>query len=54
MVTSYAELVARELKPHLSAAAQEYFGFVLDGTDRMKVLIDDLLGYATVAGSRRS
>lgn len=42
-VTNFTQLLAREAKGKLGADADQYVAFILDGTRRMRVLIDGLL-----------
>ena len=51
MVSSYTQLLERRYKDKLDSDAQEYIAFAVDGTVRMKQLINDLLMYSRV-GSR--
>lgn len=46
MVTMYTGLLAKAYKGKLGKDADEYIGFALGGTTRMKMLLDDLLHYA--------
>lgn len=48
MITSYIELISRKLKTRLDADEQEFIKFVIDGANRMKILINDLLEYSRV------
>ena len=49
MVTSYTQLLAHKLDPHLDDDTRRYLGFVLEGSTRMRELIDDLLELASVS-----
>jgi PAS domain S-box-containing protein len=48
MIYSFTQLLHRKLKTHFDKDAEEYMGFVLDGTQRMQNLLDDLLEYSTI------
>jgi PAS domain S-box-containing protein len=48
MVTSYLGLMEKKFGSELNPKAKEYMGFAVDGSQRMKGLIDDLLQYSRV------
>ncbi len=50
-VSSYVQLFARRYQGKVSAEADEYIGFIIEGADRMRQLIRGLLVYAR-AGTR--
>jgi PAS domain S-box-containing protein len=53
MVTSYCQLLVRRHKAQLSAEAQEFLDFVLDGGQRAQALISDLLSLARLNSQAR-
>ncbi len=46
MVTSYTQLLAKRYKGRLDGDADDFIEFALDGTKRMKLLIQDLLDFS--------
>jgi PAS domain S-box-containing protein len=48
MITSYLELLERRYGDRLDETAGEFIAFAVDGAERMKALIDDLLAYSRV------
>ncbi|MFH0920629.1 MAG: ATP-binding protein [Fibrobacterota bacterium] len=53
MVGSYLQLLKQRYAAQLDANAQEYIGFAVDGANRMKILITNLLNYSRI-GTRGS
>jgi len=47
-ISGFAQLLAQEYSGRLDEEADEYIAFIVDGTRRMKTLINDLLDYSRV------
>ncbi len=53
MVTSFTQLLERKYKGELDADADEYINFIVEGSHRMKYLIDDLLAFSRVSSDTK-
>lgn len=52
MVSSFLNLLEEEFKGNLSETAREYIYYAVDGAERMKVLVDDLLTYSRIGTNK--
>jgi light-regulated signal transduction histidine kinase (bacteriophytochrome) len=50
-VTSFTQLLAREAKGRLGGDADQYIAFILEGTARMRAMVDGLLALSRVASA---
>ena len=48
-VSNFSQLLAKRYKGELDAKADQFIGFIVDGTTRMQEMIDDLLEYSRVS-----
>jgi light-regulated signal transduction histidine kinase (bacteriophytochrome) len=52
MITSFLQLFKKKYEDHLDETAEQYIHFAVDGADRMKKLIMDLLEYSRVGSNK--
>jgi PAS domain S-box-containing protein len=52
MVSGFLNLLESEIEDQLNEAAKEYIDFAIDGAERMKILIQDLLQYSRVGTNK--
>ncbi len=53
-VTSYLQLIKDRYGPHLDAPGTQFIGYAIEGADRMRALINDLLAYSRVDSRGRA
>ena len=53
MIRSFTQLLEKRYRDKLDSDAKEYIGFIVDGTKRMKELIDDLLTFSRLNTAKR-
>ncbi|NCI51867.1 PAS domain S-box protein [Sediminibacterium roseum] len=52
MITSFLQLFKKKYEDHIDETAEQYIHFAVDGADRMKKLIMDLLEYSRVGSNK--
>jgi PAS domain S-box-containing protein len=53
-IASFSQMLGRRYQGRLDADADEFIGYIITGVDRMRALIQDLLGYSRVVNSERA
>lgn len=51
MVSSFLQLLTRRYESQLDETAHKYIHFAVDGAERMKILIEDLLAYSRISNN---
>jgi signal transduction histidine kinase len=54
MISSYLQLLQNRLKGKLDPQTQEFIGYAMDGAQRMRALIADLLAYSRLDAQKKS
>ncbi|HEX7692296.1 MAG TPA: PAS domain S-box protein [Sediminibacterium sp.] len=52
MITSFLQLFKKKYEAHIDETAEQYIHFAVDGADRMKKLIQDLLQYSRIGSNK--
>lgn len=52
MVSSFLNLLSKKLEGQLDETSEKYIHFAIDGAERMKILINDLLQYSKVGNNK--
>ncbi len=52
-ISGFTDLIVRRYKGKLDKDADDFFGFITDGTNRMGQLIDDLLAYSRISTAKK-
>jgi light-regulated signal transduction histidine kinase (bacteriophytochrome) len=53
MVTSFVQLLAQRYQNKFDAEAQQFISYAVEGAQRMKALIDDVLAYSRIGTQRK-
>ncbi|HET7818306.1 MAG TPA: PAS domain S-box protein, partial [Bacteroidia bacterium] len=52
MVSSFLQLLEKRLEKHIDKDSKEYIDFAIDGANRMKSMIEDLLSYSRIISGK--
>jgi signal transduction histidine kinase len=52
MISMYTQLLRKNIGPEMNTDQAEFMGYILDGTNHMQKLLDDILDYARVGRSQ--